>query len=176
MRKQRAHKRLFIAIKPDASAITSLLEAQRKIISAQVRLIPAENLHMTLAFIGNASMKYQQCLKTAAAEVRMQPFPLQLDRYGIFAKRQTLWVGTSVSNAALIELHRRLHRALVSCGFSSKQKFRPHVTLLRKSAIVTIPEDVPAVEFFVDYFLLMQSVFAKDGVRYRSLCEFALKE
>ncbi len=84
IRKRRAHKRraqrrLFFAIKPNEPTVVSLLEAQHKVVSAQARAVPAENLHITLAFIGGASAQYQQCLETAAAEVRMRPFAVRLD-------------------------------------------------------------------------------------------------
>ena len=171
---KRSTRRLFFAIKPDASATAALSEAQNKLTAAHKRPVVPENFHLTLAFIGNATAEYQQCLELAAANIQSKPFSIQLNQYGYFAKVKTFWIGMSEDHSDLTALHQQLNKALIPCGFRPAKKFVPHVTLLRKAEMVTPYEDAPTISCYTDRFFLVQSIPIEGGVRYHPHSEYTL--
>ena len=60
-------RRLFFAVWPDTKTLTALLDAQNSISAMKARPVPAENLHITLVFIGSASKETERCLVDAAS-------------------------------------------------------------------------------------------------------------
>lgn len=125
-------KRLFIALEFPNDCRAKLAALAQPI--PGVRWVAAEQLHLTLAFLGNVDAEPEQRLKDHLAELRVPPFSLRLYGVGIFrARRRTaLWAGVEDDNEGLWELHSEIHRTLAEAGIGwVSDSFKPHITLAR---------------------------------------------
>lgn len=122
-----------------------------------------ENLHLTLAFLGETDNF--QGAKRAVASVTGNPFPLRFDGLGCFRQKggDLYWVGAEYSEP-LERLQRSLTNALSGEGLRYDDKpFRPHITLGRR--VVTLPgfdrdalsASLPEAETQIDSIALMES-------------------
>lgn len=157
--------------------------------SARVRWVRPELWHVTLKFLGEVSPEETARLRALAREAAggISPFALELDTLGTFpepARPRVIWVGSRVPPPALLELHRRLDRALSALDFPSERRYNPHVTLgrvrerdplalqdlQRRLATVTVPPaSVPVREV-----VLMESRLRPEGPTYWPLCRVGL--
>ena len=128
--------RLFIALEPDSPFREALCRVQDRLRAAGVcaRYYDAENLHLTLAFIG----QWPQDVTALLPRVE-EPFPVVLSQPGVFPKANVIWAGVEPSDA-LDRLAERVRRALDEARIPyDRQPFRPHITLGRKPIV---PEGV----------------------------------
>ena len=121
--------RLFIAIPLGDAMRDAVRDVQDEFRRSGVRgnYTRVENLHLTLAFIGEyADADY--VLETMAS---VQPRPFELRLRGIGAFGDLWWIGLDQS-AALVGCARGLRRALADAGIPfDRKRFSPHITLMR---------------------------------------------
>lgn len=166
--------RLFIAIQLDPALRNALTEVQDRLARQGVRgrFTPAENLHLTLAFLGEWPDPEE--VLTAMESVDFAPFPLRLQGFGAF--RDLWWAGLEASDA-LTACARRLRRALAEAGLPfDRKKFSPHITLIRRAAFSGGAPRFPAPrgEMTVERLSLMRSDRGKQGMLYTELgCVYA---
>ncbi len=164
-------QRLFLALWPDAAVRARLVEV-RDFVAARHRGRPvdAQNLHITLAFLGSADADKQRCAEAAAAGIAAAPFTLTLDSLGHWPRPQVSWVGSTAAPDAMNDLMTCLCSALTRCGFDlDNRPFRPHVTLLRKAhgRPEFPPALVPPIQWPVSQIHLVASVTRPQGAEYR---------
>ena len=96
--------------------------------------VPAEQLHLTLRFIGEVDGGVFRDVKDALSTIKRPAFTMQLKGLGCFPPRKqpkVLWVGID-KNEQLLQLRNRVEAELVRAGLPPEQrKFSPHVTLAR---------------------------------------------
>lgn len=115
-----------------------------------------ENLHVTLAFIGEVPPSRLAACSKALDGISFRPFDIALSRYGSFPG--ILWMGLEKSDA-LDALAHGVRNALGQNGFRTDAKpFRPHITLARECDLhgVSFP-DAPRARMTVSEFSLMES-------------------
>lgn len=171
--------RLFIGIAtPPDSAILALLDELARAEQSQpgIKAVPAENLHVTLRFLGEVREEKVQAiiaaLETALAHERS--FDLQIGQPGSFAN--ALWLQASAPGLA--GMAKRLDQALSTIGFEPERRpYRPHVTLARLQPIFLFDvlgwlerhEQHEPYVLRVDQVHLYRSVPVPGGVRYESV-------
>ena len=162
--------RLFISIPVEGEAARFVKNVQRSFRRQNVRgnYIPEENLHITLAFIGE--FNDPDLVFSAMEKVSFAPFSAFLDHVGCF---DNIWWAGTAECVALDSLARDLRRALSEEGIPfDKKKFRPHVTFLRRAEQaafrINAPELKPA-EIPVRGMSLMLSTRGKNGMIYTEL-------
>jgi RNA 2',3'-cyclic 3'-phosphodiesterase len=103
------------------------------------RPVVAENLHVTLAFLGSvpeASLEaVKECARMASEESRVAPpgLDVTLDALDYWRRSRVLCAVPSREPAGAAELADGLKRALCAAGFTPDLKpFRAHVTLARR--------------------------------------------
>lgn len=98
------------------------------------RWIPAENLHLTLRFIGEVDMGRSQDIDDALQSIEAPGFPLILEGVGYFGPARaarSIHIGVR-RNPALEHLYQKIESALVRAGCEpERRKFSGHVTLAR---------------------------------------------
>jgi len=167
-------RRLFFALWPDEDVRRALVAADRGL-GREGRRVAADNLHLTLLFLGATPADRQACFTAAAAGVQGEPFELVLDRFGHFPRPRVLWLGSSRPPAALVRLVEALGAALLPCGFTPESRpFAPHVTLRRKARRLPALQPETPVVWPVHDFCLCESVSTPDGVQYRVLERWGL--
>jgi len=159
--------RLFAAINLSEPMKAALVHAQRELFDHGVRgsFTREENLHLTLAFIGE--VPDAEPVLEALSAVTFSPFALRLEGFGCFG--DLWWVGMRQS-APLAALALRVRRALAENDVPfDRKRFSPHITLLRR-ARGDFPEiRLDGVSMTVDAVSLMRSDRGKAGMLYTEL-------
>jgi 2'-5' RNA ligase len=168
--------RVFYAIVPPPALARALAELARTVGErARARIVPAENIHLTLAFVGAWPPNAMSSLEAAAAAVRGEPFRLTLDTLGSFRRAGTAWVGPSHPPPQLVTLATSLGDALQANGVTYDARvFRPHVTLARRLRAPGPHGTIEPLTWDVGAFSLMESRTGGQGVRYEALATWPL--
>lgn len=101
----------------------------------RLRWAPAEQLHLTLRFIGEVDGDTAEDVAAALSSLRFEPFELRLKGVGQFHHKRSgaLWAGIT-SREPVAALASRIDRAVISAGVPPENRaFVPHVTLARWS-------------------------------------------
>ena len=130
---------------------------------------PAENLHLTLAFIGEYPDPDE--VLDALEPVSFDPFSLKTDGFGSFG--DLWWIGLSGSQR-LETAVRRVRHALSDAGIPfDRKRFSPHITIIRKASYGGKDKypavEIPAAEMTVERISLMRSDRGKHGMIYTEL-------
>jgi 2'-5' RNA ligase len=144
-----------------------------------VAWVAAENLHVTLKFLGGVDAARLALVSAALDEaVRDRPaFELVVAGLGAFptpTRPRVIWAGAAAGAAALGEVAGRVDRALAALGFPPEERaFSPHITLgrvreprrnERLADLVGRSETFGTVR--VDRVCLMRSDLSPRGARY----------
>src|SRR4051812_31601249 len=126
--------RLFFAVWPAPAAARELArvgEALAGLVGGKA--MPAEKIHLTLAFLGSLDEGETGAAVLAASSVKCREIRMTIDSVGSFRRSRVGWAAPARESAALTELQARLAEALRARGFTLEERaFTPHVTLLRK--------------------------------------------
>lgn len=128
----------------------------------------AENLHVTLAFVGQIDSARMPSVETAMRTVaaRFEPPRLHLAAPGTFEKRGggILYCGVDAS-PTLEPVHDALCDALRTQGLPCDPgPFRAHITLARKARLYGALPQAPAVDFVPAYLTLFESARDRQDV------------
>ena len=168
--------RVFFALWPDASVRTALAAlAQEAQAECGGRAMAAENVHVTLFFVGPVERARLAALERAAQRPRGRSFSLTLDRVGYWRHNRIVWAGATEFPAALATLAEDLRVALAREGVQGEERpYVPHVTLVRNAERKPGAPVIEPCVWSVDEFVLVESVSVPGGVRYQPLTRFAL--
>ena len=170
--------RVFYALWPGEEARRTLLALAKDVATAgRGRAPPPQNMHLTLAFVGEVAAERLPALQAigARAAAAGSPFTLRFDRLGSFRDSGIAWLGTGTAESALQALVDALAAALAAdCFPVERRPFRAHVTLARRCARPPVAVDVPAVIWPVEAFTLTASELAPGGSQYRTLAAWPL--
>lgn len=161
-------QRLFFALWPDdavRNACANIIKQAKN--NHNGKAVQLDNLHITLAFLGNVSTAQRECVEAVADSISMTPFKLEFDHVGWFKRPKVLWLGTQETPDALVQLVTGLGHGVRGCNIElDKRPFAAHLTLMRKVREFSELEIEP-VEWCVDRFCLVQSFTYPEGVEYR---------
>lgn len=160
--------RLFFALWPDARVRTQLAHWAHEIDAVcGGRLMRPENLHLTLAFLGDVDEAHIAYVEQAAALAVPQAGSLVLDTPGYWKHNRIAWAGASAVPAELQALVSDLRASLVrsNIGFDAKPLV-PHVTLLRNACEPQRMPALPPIDWPFQGFALVQSLKLPAGNRY----------
>ncbi|SEO44806.1 RNA 2',3'-cyclic phosphodiesterase [Aquisalimonas asiatica] len=165
--------RLFFALYPDAAARASLA-AVLPTDGARGRVIPADNLHVTLAFLGDVDATAADALRALQDAVPVPPFELCFERLVFWERaRARVLVPEAVPPEAEC-LQAGIRRLLTGQGLSfDRRPWNPHVTLERRAAPAPTRPVTPIRIRFDDY-VLMASETRPEGAVYRPLARWRL--
>ena len=153
--------RLFVAINFNNDTRAQLLALRDKLRSHSIggNFSATENLHLTLAFLGECDAKQTAAAKAAMDTIRFGPFPLSIERVGRFKRdKGDLWWAGVQTTKPLIELHGDLTDKLIDKGFIlEKRKYSPHITLGREVVTETAPWQIEPFGETVTSIDLMKS-------------------
>jgi 2'-5' RNA ligase len=169
-------RRLFFALWPDAGQRAALDAAALALTGKRVRRIPADRLHLTLAFAGAVPAATQDCLEQQAGAIQTAPFSLTINHAGYYPRPRVLWIGPEDVPVPLWELAGALREAQLDCGIApDRHAFQAHVTVARNYR-----EGVPERSFApfvwsISEFWLVESVATENGVSYVPLQSWPLE-
>lgn len=163
--------RLFIAIQFEEKILDALEDFQDDMRAQGVtgNYTRRENLHITLAFIGDYGNTDK--VLDAVEQADFRPFDISLEGVGAFG--ELFWAGIA-ENPGLTGYVKRLRRELAAQGIPyDKKKFSPHITLIRKVSYRN-GKAIPVSEALkgsmrVTRVSLMKSERGKQGMIYTEL-------
>ena len=159
--------RLFIAILLSEEIKTALIDAQRAMFDRGIRAnyTPEENLHLTLAFIGE--YPDAQPVLDALNTVPFRPFELCLEGIGCFGD---LWWAGLEDSVPLAAVARRVRRALAENEIPfDRKRFSPHITLIRRASRDAAGIRIAPAGMTVQRISLMRSDRGRNGMLYTEL-------
>ena len=171
--------RLFVALSlntPTKEALLAAIQQLRR--QGRGNFTRPENLHLTLAFLGEVS-NTKPAIK-ALQQIQAPAFSLTFHRIGHFG--DLYWAGVQPSQE-LSRLHQQATAALQAEGFLLENRlFRPHLTLCREYHFDG-PADVQAIEQAmgtpscpVERIHLMSSSRINGQLTYRSIYSRSLEK
>ena len=163
--------RLFIAIQFEEKVLDALSDFQDDLKAQGVtgNYTKRENLHITLAFIGDYGNPDD--VLEAMEQVDFRPFDIALDGVGSFG--ELFWVGLKDS-PQLAGYVKKLRRILAENDIPfDRKRFSPHITLIRKYSYkggLEIPvSESPKGHMKATRVSLMRSERGKNGMIYTEI-------
>lgn len=172
--------RLFFALWPPESVAQALAgQADALVRQYGGKATRTETIHLTLAFLGEVDEALLPAAIQAAREVRGGAFELTIDRLGYWRHNRLLWAGCASQARELQTVVGTLREQLraVSICCDEKQRFTPHLTLVRKVPDMRGPVELAAIEpisWSCRSFVLVCSQLTSAGSDYSSVAEFLL--
>jgi 2'-5' RNA ligase len=153
--------RLFIAINFNDDTRSRLVSLRDELRSRSKRgnFTVAENLHLTLVFLGECGAEQAGIIRAVISETAFDPFPVSIERVGRFRRDggDLWWAGVKESKP-LQDLYSDLTGRLTNAGFSlEKRQYSPHITLGRKVVTEAAPWGVSPFAETVTSIELMKS-------------------
>lgn len=165
--------RLFISINLADNIKEAIMDVQDSMMFCGIggNYTRPENMHITLAFIGE--LADPELVLEQIERVEVEPFTISLKGIGAF--RGLWWIGLEESEE-LKTLARRIRRNLAEAGIPyDRKKFSPHITLVRRpdGELSDLPaeaiESITGVSMTVDHVSLMRSDRGKRGMVYKEI-------
>ena len=151
--------RLFVAIQLSDELKKKITGSMHEMKKQGIRgnYVPAQNLHLTLAFIGETNEPDK--VKEALGQVKYKSFHMSLSEMGTFG--DLLWVGMK-GNQGLSGVVKAVRDSLDEAGIPfDRKKLVPHITIRKMNGKwQNVP--VPRGEMKVEKISLMKTTF-KDG-------------
>ena len=165
--------RLFAAInfsretKERLAALQSELRAR----SRRANFTLPENLHITLAFLGESDSRQTAAAKAAVASMRFAPFDVLIEGVACQKReRGNIWWASVNEGPALLDLQRRLTERLAVAGFEPEgRRYSPHITIARQVVAETAPWQIEPFGETVTQIHLMMSERVNGKLAYARL-------
>jgi 2'-5' RNA ligase len=167
--------RLFFALWPPRETAKALAawaaEVQKQ---TGGKITATANIHLTLAFLGDADP--EPAVRAARQAMgRRHELPIETARY--VRRNEMVWVAPAAMPPELAQFVQSLHAALRAHSFRLEERpFAAHVTLIRKARQPASLPALPAVAWPVREFALVRSHTSSKGSTYEPVEVFALKQ
>ncbi|MEM8901421.1 MAG: RNA 2',3'-cyclic phosphodiesterase [Bacteroidota bacterium] len=183
---EQEHKRLFIGASLPESYSSAIQDFVKELPEdAGIRVVPKENLHITVAFFGKVQLEMipnlksliQVCLKDT------QPFSLEVDRWKLAPKAKDprmIWLSMK-RNEKFTSLAHQLIRSFDQV--QPTQQFRlkpiPHITIARLrhpliASEINLQHMPPLAPITIDRLTLWKSTLFAEGSVYTEVSSFSL--
>ncbi len=127
--------RTFVAIEISNDNIINSIKKFQAEININAKPVEPKNFHFTLQFLGENSEEISQKIIQALRKIEFSSFSVNLKGVGAFPKSKfprVIWVGTDDDGGnMLIQLSKKVEKALEPLGFFSDKPFKPHITVFR---------------------------------------------
>src|SRR5207247_9878139 len=104
-------------------------------LGGDLKPVERENIHLTLKFLGNVRPAKLAEVKSALAEVKFQPFSLEIKGAGAFPslkRMNVIWVGVGEGWSQVELIFEKTEKFLNKVGFTRETRpLSPHFTLTR---------------------------------------------
>lgn len=125
-------KRLFVGLELPESSRVQLSKIDPHV--KGLRWLPAEQLHLTMSFLGDVDAVHEERLRETLAVVQVPPFFLPIAGVGTFGgeRPSVVWAGVGKGHPHLFALHQHIQDAVLHAELEPDLKpFHPHITLGR---------------------------------------------
>jgi 2'-5' RNA ligase len=183
--------RTFIALEIPGTIISKIRELQDgiKAYGLKIRWVRAENIHLTLKFLGDVEeIKIKKIAKAVFKTVEgHSPISIKAKGIGVFPgirRPRVLWVGLAGQLEALVGLQQTLDENLIMLGFSREERpFKGHLTMGRMKDKIDVKKLGDALmafrsfeseTFTADQIILYKSELKASGAVYTELASASI--
>ena len=169
-------QRLFFALWPDEQLRKQIHRHCKSLLRhGGGRPVNPQNIHFTLAFLGNVDAQQRECVEQQAAQIQLSPFAFTVDIAGHWSKPRILWIGPNEMPETLVTLATELRDGAIGCGIQMDMRpFRAHMTMMRKVARAREDMSISPFVWQVNTFALVKSITYQEGVKYEVIREWPL--
>jgi 2'-5' RNA ligase len=187
-----ANVRTFLCVpiaEPLRGKLSDISNKLQQGIDVRAAWVPAENLHLTLRFLGEIKPELVKRIKQSCQNItdELDSFVVSIDRVGAFpstARPRVVWAG-GPATGHFLRLTEAVNRELSSVGFPAERNDPiPHITLARikgrthRSTAERIRSLKPpaGLKLSIDRIVLMQSRLGRNGASYTPIFSIPLGE
>lgn len=179
--------RSFISVDlEDETLVEALVKTQRKLqeTGADLKLVEAENMHLTLRFLGEIALSTVNSVIEELKMVNFKPFRLTLQGLGAFPNLRRInvvWVGIIEGKTELEQIAEKIESSVRKIGLPPDRKgFSPHLTIARVrtgrnrdklAEILKMSQNHNVGSINVDSIRLKRSVLIPKGPKYSTIFE-----
>jgi RNA 2',3'-cyclic 3'-phosphodiesterase len=159
--------RLFFALWPEDDVRARIAQASAGAVAESGgRVIPSDNHHVTLLFLGHTPLSRVHEATAAAARLRVPRFQITFDRIETWGRSHIVCLTSSAPPNEARELADSLAAELAALVRRDDREFRPHVTLARDARRKARAQAIAPIEWPVREFVLVQSNMTRTGSHY----------
>jgi len=126
-------KRLFVAIDMPESVTSLLVDLNPHL--PGVRWLRAEQIHLTVSFLGNVGPIAEQALRERLATIRFTAFFMPVTGVGTFPAKgrpNVVWAGVGTGHPQLFHVYKKVQEAALGTGLQPELRaWHPHITFAR---------------------------------------------
>ena len=169
-------ERYFFALWPGDKEAQALSKRSHSLSEPnQGKLVLAENLHMTLVYLGPLAPDVVPSVKQMASQLNVAPFELQFTYASYWPHIHLRWLGVDVVPPELLQLVQRLKHGLSGAGIKpEKSPYIPHVTIAKQCSLVSAFEQVKSFSWTIDEFCLVKSLGVEGQSNYKIIHRWSL--
>jgi len=175
-----AKKRCFVAVNLPTEIKRDIFEKiSRKIPAEKCKVVPAENLHITLAFLGYVNEEEIEKAREKMRGLQQRgAFEIELSCFGDFNSR-VFWIGIKKGAAELEAIARGLQKILPV----EDERFSAHLTVARNKSlnakearelVERIAKENFSASFTAETADFMESILSPRGPEYKKVFSVAL--
>jgi 2'-5' RNA ligase len=125
------YMRLFVGLPIPARLAQALARHARASNLANAHWTPPENIHLTLAFLGEVAEDRLPAVLHELDELGAEPLQIRLTRLDTFPRAGVLFVDVEPA-PTLLQLQAQVAARMARCGFALEARpYHPHITLAR---------------------------------------------
>lgn len=155
----------------------------------RMKLVEAENIHVTLKFLGEVGEgKVGEVSSALESLSGAGGFGVSVKGVGVFpnpGRPRVVWAGVREGAPEIVGLHEKVDGLLAPLGFKRDSRFHPHATLARVKSItdgkgfgdfLSAKADAVFGSYTLDHVELKQSTLTSGGPVYNVLKEYPLQQ
>ena len=178
---KRETARVFFAIWPDdmaqkqLAALTEQLQAESL---CSERRTQAENIHLTLVFLGEVESSKLEALCLAVDGIKSfhsRVFDMVIEEIRYWKHNRIVYAATRNVPQELTDLVNAIQNVLFDAGFSFERRvYKPHITLMRKASCHALPELEEPIVWRAREWVLVKSEQISSGSVYIPIGRWSL--
>jgi len=175
--------RVFLGTPMEATPALEGLLADLEASGADLKVVPAENLHVTYKFLGETDASQVAVLTEALREAAFPPaFDVEVHDVGVFPdwnNMRILWVGVADEEGMLAKVARTIEETTAQLGWSREDRaFTAHATVARTRSSRGLEHAKRVMEgargkrfgtLRVDHVAVVQSILSSEGATYQDV-------
>lgn len=180
--------RAFLAFDIDNNELKKKLTDAQKLLAqtgADLKLVEPDNIHMTIRFLGDISLKMADNIFEEMKKIQFKPFIVKIFGIGVFPSLsypRVVWAGITEGTTPLQSVFSQLEPNLRRLGFTPDAKgFSPHLTIARVRSAFNRSQLVDCIQKNSQYYFglvnanclrLKRSILTPQGPNYSTLKEY----
>lgn len=166
--------RLFFALWPDEGTRQSVLRLSKSIETKSGKPVPPQNLHVTLAFLGNIGAATGLLIQQRVDGIAVEPFELIFDQLNHWNASAVLCLTCRQPAHQVMALAAELAAIAADYGIATdKRPYQPHITLARDCAVFA-GDDCEPIVWRAESFGLFESCREQDRICYKLIRQWPL--